>query len=74
LAGGASFGIFFRAPDRPERRVIAFNTFVVRQNRFKQRENLQPLLAFQIPAETKEWPEINATKNVVRFQILLDDV
>src|SRR2546422_299698 len=48
LAGGPGLRVFFRTPDGPKRRIVSFDTLVVRQQRFQGRDKLQPFVAVVI--------------------------
>src|SRR6478609_728110 len=60
LGAAASLGIVFAAPQAPERRIISFNALVGGQDRFEQRENLQPGLTLKPPLMREQRPQIRA--------------
>src|SRR5260370_7950215 len=50
LAGGPGFRVSLGAPDRPQRRVIAFDAFVAGQPRFAHGKTPQSRIALPLPA------------------------
>src|SRR5438876_121466 len=74
LAARAGLPIFLVAPERPDRRVVALDAFVVRQNRLKGCEDLQPFVAVPVPSAREERPEIPAAARVSSLGVSFDRV
>src|ERR1039458_10592016 len=59
LAGGVSSRVLLGAPNRPERRVVAFDGLAGGSERFEQGKDLQPAVPVEIAPVDVQRPAVN---------------